>query len=238
VWWKRGAWALALGLATTVVIAWPIAVGALRLGWVVHRQESQGLRAFSKGGEERFRAMTSWRIMTSQVRTVRQHPRDSVLPMGEPVVLPGWVRIAEEAPDDLRASVNYVNTTATGLPWRCFAGEEWAVWFVNRTGAMATAEEIMRPPASGTTTRPVMRNAWVLSPGARGEASIVVPLRVVWMGMLGNILVWSAAWLGVMTLVSAVRMARRQRAGGCLGCGYARQGLDAAAACPECGRAA
>ncbi|MFT3686853.1 MAG: hypothetical protein QM783_18355 [Phycisphaerales bacterium] len=236
-WVRRSAWALVLGVVTTVALAWPVTVVAMRLGWVAHNQVANRSQAYSRGGAERFSALTSWRLLTDEVRVIRPHPRDSRLPLGEPKVLAGWVRLPEEAPEDLRASVNFLTTTATGIPWRCAAGEEYGLWHRMSDGALATEEDIRRPPRGGTTTQFEVRNKWRLGGWSPSCASVGVPLRILWGGLAADVLVWSAAWVVVLWVVALVRSARRRGLGLCAGCGYDLKGVSAGAVCPECGTA-
>lgn len=66
-------------------------------------------------------------------------------------------------------------------------------------------------------------------------AEAALPLRVGWGGMVFNVLVYGAAWWGVLRLVS--RWRTKRLAGRCLACGYDLAGLPAGGVCPECGGA-
>lgn len=65
------------------------------------------------------------------------------------------------------------------------------------------------------------------------------PTRIVWSGLLLDVLVMTALIAtprGLMGALRHVRSARRARAGACPWCGYERGAIPAHAACPECGR--
>jgi hypothetical protein len=230
----RGAAAVLLGAVTTLVVAWPVTVGAMHMGWIKPVMESHGWHPFSVAGESiSYRAHSARRMLIDQIELIQQNPRDSRIPMGEPTVLPGWVASPDSAPEDLRESVNYVDTLATGWPLRCAAGEVWFVWTRNSDGQLATTEDIERPPASGTTTAPVRRHLWRVATNATGPTEL--PLRVVWGGLIADVAVWSAAWGVVLFGAAWARQVRRRRRGLCAGCGYDLRGAAAGAACPECG---
>lgn len=232
-WVWRGVAAVALGVVTTLVIAWPATVGAVHLGWAREVLVAHGTQAYAKAGGGSYRAMVSARLLSDCYQLMRQHPRDSRLPLGDAKPLPGWVQEPAEAPGDLRESVNYGDTWATGLPWRCVASETWFVWTRRDNGSLATAAEILRPPTSGTITVPIVRHGWTVGTGANGPT--VVPLRVVWGGLIADTAAWTAVWMVVVTGAVVVRSSQRRRRGCCAQCGYDRRGLAGSRPCPECG---
>lgn len=74
---------------------------------------------------------------------------------------------------------------------------------------------------------------WVGEPLAVGHTRY--PLRPVWRNFVLNAAAYAAILVAaVETLLFAVRRWRRER-GGCLKCGYSREGLAENAECPECG---
>ncbi len=77
---------------------------------------------------------------------------------------------------------------------------------------------------------------WVV-PKSRGPIWRVFPYRPLWDGLALNTLVHATLWFGFFTLVRMRITARRAMRGQCPRCAYDRRGLDAAAACPECGTA-
>jgi len=62
-----------------------------------------------------------------------------------------------------------------------------------------------------------------------------LPLEPVWPGLIGNLLVLSAAPAFVLAGCGAARRGLRRRRGRCPCCGYDRRGVALRAVCPECG---
>jgi hypothetical protein len=76
---------------------------------------------------------------------------------------------------------------------------------------------------------------------AAGQGSFVLdalPMRPLWRGLAINSLFYASAWLLILLLLRGGRryLARqRNQRFACANCGYLRQGLPARACCPECG---
>ncbi|HZW07726.1 MAG TPA: hypothetical protein VFF65_11450, partial [Phycisphaerales bacterium] len=223
-----------LGVATTAVIAWPLAAAAVHWGWLEHRLVSHGGRAFAGDAPERYKVSTSNRWLSDWYSVVRPRGSDSVLPLGDAQRLPGWVATpAQEQERGLPGHVGRVDTGATGWPWRCVTSESWHVWTTIRNDQPVDATLVVHPPASGIALREHLRSALVVGTTARGRT--IVGLRPVWAGLAADVAFWSAAWLGVLSLIAAWRASRRRRRGRCVSCGYDRLGLVPADRCPECG---
>lgn len=73
----------------------------------------------------------------------------------------------------------------------------------------------------------------VFSPFRAGETPLL-PLAILWRGLLANVVAWSCVMLGVCTSFTFLRDVLRSRRGVCTQCGYSLVGLDAKT-CPECG---
>lgn len=97
--------------------------------------------------------------------------------------------------------------------------------------------------AETTDTAGTTRHEQLISLGASTEAQRAagaddrrVPTGPMWMGLAGNIGVYSAAWfaaIGLLPIARAWRGTRRKRHGRCERCGYDMRGSNTV--CPECG---
>jgi hypothetical protein len=63
-----------------------------------------------------------------------------------------------------------------------------------------------------------------------------LPVRPVWAGLAADSAVWAGVWWLALLVPGEVRRGVRRTRGRCTGCGYDRTGLDRDAPCPECGR--
>lgn len=63
-----------------------------------------------------------------------------------------------------------------------------------------------------------------------------LPLTPVWPGFVVDWLLWSMAWFAPLAGIASLRHWRRKRKGLCTHCGYSLTGLPEASVCPECGR--
>lgn len=114
----------------------------------------------------------------------------------------------------------FASTVSVGWPMRCMESVEFVFGSFSREPARFCFE------VNG------------LTPPARSEeVGRVSPTRPYWLGLVANTLFY--AYLIALPLLSirAVRVVRRRRRGACESCGYSRAGIDASAACPECGAA-
>lgn len=224
--WRRGAVSLALGVATTLAITWPIALASLHFGWTVHALQSQGGRAWTDASGEPYKLSRSSRLLGEWWQVYRPASSDSVLPLGEKRLLPGWVATPSRPPAGEKAeNVTSVDTAAHGWPWRCMASESWTI-----------KTQTLHRSGSAVGYREVLRGNLVL--GSTSNGRTIMPLRPMWLGLIGNIAVWGAAWFAAFTGLSVLRGMARKRRGACVGCGYDRRGLQPTERCPECGRGA
>ncbi len=113
-----------------------------------------------------------------------------------------------------------IETTLAGWPFRAFASEAWY-------SVAATASDA--PPEIRSAA-----NFGVLE----GHA-LLVPLRPIVGGVVGDVLVWtSVSWIAV-ALPLALRRRKREKYGSCLGCGHSLDphAVHRVALCPACGAA-
>lgn len=207
--------ALAVGLAATLFIAWPLTSILLYRGIIQHQYGGRFLVNTPSGSAL---ITISHRTLSDAYQLRLVQPEDSFLPLGEPAPLPHWVAV----PPGPEPALVYVETGASGWPLRCFASESW-----------------QRRTNSGTPTSP--RYAWqeqlrhniLLATTPRGR--IFLPLRAIWTGLIGDTLIFgAAAWIAMATF-AGVRSSMRRRRGACSQCGYDLRATPAGSACPECG---
>jgi hypothetical protein len=130
---------------------------------------------------------------------------------------------AAEAPDWLHmpastAKVDKIICEVAGFPWRAMSCEERSALTAGR----------------GRYESLGIDGGIALS--RTSDRFDVVPLRPVWSGLFGDVLVWGGAWWMGIAGVGALRAWRKKsREGKCTTCGYDLHGLAAGAPCPECG---
>jgi hypothetical protein len=212
---RRTLTALAVGLAATLFIAWPLTCVLLYKGIIQHQYGGRFPVNTPSGPAS---ITVSHRALSDAYQLRLVQPEDSFLPLGEPTPHPHWVSV----PPGPEPALVYVDTGASGWPLRCFASESW-----------------QRRTHSGTPTSP--RYAWqeqlrhniLLATTPRGR--IFLPLRPIWTGLIGDTLIFGAAAWIAMTALTSLRSQVRRRRGACARCGYDLRATPADSACPECG---
>lgn len=205
--------ALAVGVLTTLALAWPVPLLLLQRGVIEHTRPSPDHPWTSPAGVScgvgvSHVLLSDWVL----IRPVR--PEQSRLPLRQPATLPRWAALPERRDPAL---VN-IDTAATGWPWRAMASESWL--FTGGPG--------------GTPYREELRHNLVLATRPDGRRTIM-PLRPIWPGLLGDVAVFAGAWWLLLFGVGAARRALRRGRGRCPACGYDLRG-QTATGCPECGR--
>ncbi|MDB5320035.1 MAG: blaR0 [Phycisphaerales bacterium] len=108
------------------------------------------------------------------------------------------------------------------------------------TLATGTANSTSVPPANSYKTlgTRVGSNSFAITTPSANHAPIPVPLRPIWIGLIGDTLlfatVWLAAWSTLVIPRRFIREVARFRRGACIQCGY-DLGYDFIQGCPECG---
>ena len=64
----------------------------------------------------------------------------------------------------------------------------------------------------------------------------IIPLYPAWHGLLGNTLIYAAAWASLLILIPMLIRANRRRRGLCPACAYDLRATPAGSPCPECGQ--
>lgn len=138
-------------------------------------------------------------------------------------VLVPWATGPDAWPTGQRAE--RMEVKAAGWPWRAAWCEVKAerlpsrgghIWRV--AGGLALDQDI----------RVAAPSAW--PPDYPG----IIPLRPLWLGLLGNVAVWSSAWAALAWGPGGLIRWRRRRSNRCERCGYSLAGLASPTLCPEC----
>jgi hypothetical protein len=79
------------------------------------------------------------------------------------------------------------------------------------------------------------RGVWTWRMGSFTSPPKSVPVEPVWMGLIGDTVIYGAALFVLWWSPGAIRRAVRGRRGECLRCGYDLRGRSGETACPECG---
>lgn len=220
--------ALALGVLTTIALAWALifdvhpATNPMRFASVSVDADRPALNI------ARCDSFGAYSLAVAVTRNDPLLPPNQTFPLDE--VAPAWTRgeLLDRARDSNQTTLPDSAARAilvTGWPWPCMwssydqqpSNNYW--WFKARNGIV-----IGQHPTSP------MPNA-MLSPCERS-----LPLRMVWFAFAGDTCFWAALWGALLFTPVAIRHILRRRRGLCLACGYDRRGLAPDHACPECGR--
>lgn len=229
--------ALALGLLTTLILAWLLPLSLLRFQWlhVVKSPDTfwtDGLR----GGhyEVQHHPLLDWVYFRRIIFTggAESQPYFNRNPP------PAWASVISL---DQREGFEEVWTGATGWPWRAFRVEEWHRWPrpTPPTQPLLTLDPATGQlvPAKPPAPLPLSEQRGGIDLYTSAYARVILPYFPVWPGLGADLLLWSLAWCVGLAGARFARRAVRRRRGRCVFCAYDRRGLDPAAGCPECGRA-
>lgn len=165
---------------------------------------------------------TRWVITTINQRVARRDFVPTATPPAE--IAPEWMIRQALASADWRDAPAGIRTEfyRFGWPWPavgCQAGPGSPTSDLRIAGAMVAYQ--WPRPASGVRQRGDVALAW----------------WPVWPGLIGDTILFAAAWwLLALIRVGVVRQWRGRR-GSCRACGYSRSGLPSTSPCPECGAA-
>ncbi len=217
--WFRLGFALALGLLTTVGVAWGLAA--------VERPMS----VFADPGAGRLGdGVPCWRVRTWAFVGYTTQTCSPIYNEGEaraerayPGTIQSWSMAAAPPTDATIApgadrSYQWFSESAAGWPMRAFKGTTRYDGRANRSVSPNYAIEA--------------HGQWSVTLGGH---DYTLPVQPIWAGLIGNTLLAGAGWWVLMLIPGRLRRWRRRRAGRCEQCGYGREGLAAGAVCPECG---
>lgn len=228
-WFQRWAWraglCLALGLLTTVAVAWGLAA------WLPHAGLWSARRYDARPSSSPIRAIDTWECgRTGMLRrqwlaevwgatyyhgrppTSRSAPEGYVPESG-----PLWG--APPSPDPWAPSAtSYGCEDARGWP------------------ALAMWCEFKQVKKGGGWVWQASRGLLISPSDDRQLLNVrVLPARPLWPGLIANTSVYAVGWAGLLVILDWRRHVWRRARGRCVGCGYELRGLTPGAACPECG---
>lgn len=216
---------LALGLATTVALAWALAL------WLPHHSLTRRFNAIRPAGDDRFGMV--WVREFSRPGMIRREWRYDPGSSGGGATRLDDMRaetVRERKPDAhasyawgrLRKAVLEPQGAPTGM--EDARGWPWPALWCGITAA-----------GPGFAAEGGMAFEWR---GAALSASEfrAIPLRPIWRGLALDTALWAAAWLVAAEGAWWARRLTRHRRGLCLECAYDLRG-SVQTACPECGEA-
>lgn len=152
---------------------------------------------------------------------VAKDPQPLIIPQPS---IPGWSRAA-----GLRRGHDHSNMPdfgfefGVGWPWVAWSG----VGILDGSGWYGQPAKVVRLEGAFDIFGIVGKT--------RGRRTPIAPFHPLWLGLIGDLsLCTSVLWLGTLVWTRWRRLRRVDR-GLCPTCGYDREGLNPAAACPECG---
>lgn len=203
---------MALGVVTTLLLAWVAAPLAVHFGWMSLHGFGPGTYYAKPGRAGHYlhaRAPLADFVRSGRIIYVGSIEEKEYWGRDLPRPWAAWNTTSMEE------GYEVASTVAQGWPWRALSGVRWD----------STRPE--RPLPTRTD------GLVVLAEGKDGP--VAIPLRPHWPGLLADVAVFSAGWAGLLVLPRAWVHRRRARRGWCVECGYDRAGLVQGAVCPECG---
>ncbi len=207
---------LLIGLATSVCIAWLCA-------WLSPLEGVQNVPRFSHQANPRWILRLREGLGVTQVSSVIDHEQERIVDAADCRNVP-WSRTKQPPPEGAQwNALPQMVESATGWPWRAMM---WDADWVYPRGA--TAPTVLS-----------VRGGIVLPGGIAASPLIhvvrnVLPLKIIWRGMILNALVFGAAWWLVTAAFATRRCLLRAMIGHCPSCGYDLRGTHLGQ-CSECG---
>jgi hypothetical protein len=220
---RRIALSIVLGGLVTLAFAWARPLSSIAKRWLSpppssvitpYNPDHNWITVENRAGRPIGRVTPGWLEDSVVLGSEKGFWYDPHKPVISVEAIPYWTQPTPPGQTALPDETS-VTTRASGLPWRC--------------ARMITVYHItQRPPtlhfersSCWETTRPF------------GTA---LPTGPIWLGLSGDLAVWSVASLVVLSIPGKLRAAIRRRSGHCVKCGYSRQN-DLGGPCPECGYA-
>ncbi|MFM9994495.1 MAG: hypothetical protein ACKVU4_01700 [Phycisphaerales bacterium] len=220
-----------LGVATTVVVAWALAL------WLPHRGLTRRVNAIRPAEDDRFGMI--WAREFGRAGMVRREwwfdPRSAA---GGTTRLPELAgEISGTAKADAAASYRWGGLRAAVVDPKRRAG---AVEDARGWPCLALWCEISGGGATSVGAFSVeggIDAQWLLGRAPSLSEFRVLPMRPIWSGLAANTAFWAGAWLVLWEAGRWGRRRVRRRRGRCVSCGYELAGSGGArAGCPECGQ--
>lgn len=244
----------ALGAATTIAVAWGIALSRTRESEIAEQMAHENAR---RGKTSRLPAFSGgfvyWpadhRIGVSTLRTSRGAARN--LPPDSTVLFldsasgtylsETFVNITSQPPDSRHPPRNPANESTErryGWPARAF----WILSKDDRSADYGKPPQLegafIYEPRNSRAPHSVRQHAMKGVQPRDKELAFWLPIGVLPVGFTLNTLFYAAAWFVTLFGIRIARRTLRRLRGLCTRCAYDLNGLAPGAPCPECGQAA
>jgi hypothetical protein len=233
--------AIALGSATTILVAWAFAVFAPSVSTfqsMCPLRDPADHNLYVRVMDEESRGLRWWCIYPSSINNATSSPF-------EQSAEPGWRLTTDTlAAADRSLTFNFSREIIPMWLPRSINSEEGLIAY----GGRAAGWPLLSMRSLGLYESPSSTVDWAWSfrfRDARGPNAAfrrsdpldgTLPLQPIPLGFAANTALFAAGWWTVLFLpIILARWGRRRRKGGCAQCGYPFIGLAPKAACPECG---